>query len=108
GSLVARLSSDGAAMGSAVAANNLNQLKTACATLGRDVSQANSFLPTPDQQLTNDLSLAYAHYYDAGQGCLDQKGSIASGAFSHYLTLLNEAKKATIKGQAEVILVTGR
>ncbi|MHB1785147.1 MAG: hypothetical protein ACYCS7_03225, partial [Acidimicrobiales bacterium] len=42
GSLVARLSSDGAAMGSAVAANNLNQLKTACATLGRDVSQANS------------------------------------------------------------------
>lgn len=105
--LDARLNSDGVAMVSAVATHSLTQLKTACAATRTDASQANSALPTPEQQLTNDLSLAYAHYYDAGQGCLEQKGSIASGAFSAYLIKLEAAKRAIIKAQAEVVLVEG-
>jgi hypothetical protein len=42
---------------------------TDCALLTTDAEAANSNLPTPDQQLTNDLSNAYTLEYNAGDNC---------------------------------------
>lgn len=45
------------------------EIKTVCALLAYDSGLGNGNLPTPDQQLTNDLSTAYTTAYEAGDDC---------------------------------------
>jgi len=49
-------------------------IRTACALLTTDASAGNSRLPTPDEQLSLDLSDAYASAYDAGTDCYSGAG----------------------------------
>lgn len=45
------------------------EIRSVCGLLVDDSGTANGNLPTPDQQLSNDLSAAYATAYDAGTDC---------------------------------------
>ncbi len=44
-------------------------VKTACEAMGVDARRANSYLPTPDQQITNVLNAAYTDEYTASIEC---------------------------------------
>lgn len=71
-------------------------IRTACALLTTDASAGNSKLPTPDYQLSIDLSDAYASAYDAGTNCY-------SGASGDHALLARSAKeraKATARFSA--------
>ncbi|MHB1709886.1 MAG: hypothetical protein ACYCV7_00555 [Acidimicrobiales bacterium] len=50
------------------------EIKTVCALLAYDSGLANGNLPTPDRQLTNDLSTAYTTAYEAGNDCYKGAG----------------------------------
>ncbi|MGH9096927.1 MAG: hypothetical protein ACRDWB_05840 [Acidimicrobiales bacterium] len=45
------------------------EIRSVCGLLVDDAGTANGNLPTPDQQLSDDLSAAYATAYDAGTDC---------------------------------------
>ncbi|MCL4433345.1 MAG: hypothetical protein M1399_01020 [Actinobacteria bacterium] len=69
-----------------------NAIRTACEVLGIDARHANSYLPTPDQALTNLLHAAYKDEYTASLDCY--KG--ASSPPSH--KLMTESTKSTSSG----------
>jgi hypothetical protein len=45
------------------------EIRSVCGLLVTDAGTANGNLPTPDQQLSDDLSAAYGTAYDAGTDC---------------------------------------
>jgi hypothetical protein len=45
------------------------EIRSVCGLLVDDAGTANGNLPTPDQQLSDDLSAAYGTAYDAGTDC---------------------------------------
>lgn len=51
------------------------QIRSVCALMASDAGIGNGNLPTPDQELSNDLSTAYATAYDAGTDCYKGAGS---------------------------------
>ncbi len=106
-SVDASLGSTASAITAAVSSGNLDGLRAACTSLGSQVARADGFLPTPDQQLTNDVSLAYAHFYDAAHGCLNEKHSIASGAYRPFVSDLRLAHQALVKAQARELALVG-
>lgn len=50
------------------------EIRSVCGLLVTDAGTANGNLPTPDQQLSVDLSNAYATAYDAGTDCYNGSG----------------------------------
>ncbi|MEI6710418.1 MAG: hypothetical protein WCL17_05500 [Actinomycetota bacterium] len=81
---------------SAIAANNLRNpkatkadLHTVCAVLYLDAQQANSSLPTPDDQATRLLGKAYNYFSSAANACYDASSLMARPA------VLRELAKAT-------------
>jgi hypothetical protein len=50
------------------------EVRSVCGLLVTDAGTANGNLPTPDQQLSDDLSNAYATAYDAGTDCYNGSG----------------------------------
>jgi hypothetical protein len=69
-------------------------LHTDCGVLLTDAQSANGELPTPDTQLTNLLSSAYALAYDAGNDCYDSGGTNTK--------LLEKAAKERIEAEAKL------
>ncbi len=72
---------------SAIAANNLRNpkatkadLHTVCAVLYLDAQQANSSLPTPDDQATQLLGKAYNYFSAAANSCYDTQSLSARPA----------------------------
>jgi hypothetical protein len=51
------------------------EIRSVCALLASDAGIGNGNLPTPDQELSNELSTAYATAYDAGTDCYKGAGS---------------------------------
>ncbi len=51
------------------------QIRSVCALLASDAGIGNGNLPTPDPELSNDLSTAYATASDAGTDCYKGAGS---------------------------------
>ncbi|MCL5948474.1 MAG: hypothetical protein M1420_04875 [Actinobacteria bacterium] len=74
------------------AGHDNNAIRTACEVLGIDARHANSYLPTPDQALTNLLHAAYKDEYTASLDCY--KG--ASSPPSH--KLMTESTKSISSG----------
>ena len=69
-------------------------LHTDCGVLLTDAQSANGELPTPNGELTDLLSSAYALAYDAGTDCYN------SGGTNH--TLLAKATKERIQAEAKL------
>ncbi len=83
------------------------EIRSVCGLLVDDSGTANGNLPTPDQQLSNDLSAAYATAYDAGTDCYngangDQK-LLATSA-----TLRVKAQSQMNTSVARITAVTGK
>ncbi len=69
-------------------------LHTDCGVLLTDAQSANGELPTPDSQLTDLLSSAYALAYDAGNDCYNSGGTNKK--------LLDKATKEGIEAEAKL------
>lgn len=89
-------------------------LLTDCDVLVTDALSANQNLPTPDGQLTNVLSRAYAAAASAGKICLCAAGAHTCPAHDHASKRLFEqsaqeraaAERGFIKAEARVDLLT--
>ena len=60
------------------AGHNPAAVRTACEAMGVDARRANSYLPTPDQQITNILNTAYTAEYTASIECYKDASQPAS------------------------------
>ena len=72
------------------------EIRSVCGLLVDDSGTANGNLPTPDQQLSDDLSNAYATAYDAGTDCYN-------GANGDQKLL---ATSATLRAKAQTQMAT--
>lgn len=86
---IATIRTDAANVVRVEATQNPGAIRTDCAVLDLDTENANQTLPTPDHQLTVDLSDAYTAEIQAAQDCyhgadhneeLLQRGQIAQSA----------------------------
>jgi hypothetical protein len=72
-------------MGAAAQHKPAELIVTICDALFSDASQAyDSVLPTPDNQVTNELDTAYVHLENGAQDCSTSVGSNASSAAHAY------------------------
>lgn len=83
------------------------EIRSVCGLLVDDAGTANGNLPSPDQQLSDDLSAAYATAYDAGTDCYngsngDQK-LLATSA-----TLRAKAQSQMTTALERIAAVTGK
>ncbi|HEX3459635.1 MAG TPA: hypothetical protein VHT49_01910 [Acidimicrobiales bacterium] len=82
------------------------EIRSVCGLLVTDAGTANGNLPTPDQQLSDDLATAYATAYDAGTDCYNGSGGnqklLATSA-----TLRAKAQAQMATAIARITAVTG-
>jgi hypothetical protein len=72
--------------------HNPAAVKTACEAMGVDARRANSYLPTPDQQITNMLNTAYTDEYTASIECYkDASRPATSKSLASYDRLVSQA-----------------
>lgn len=81
-------------------------IRTLCAVLTTDAQSGNSVLPTPDTQLTNDLSDAYNDAYAAGNDCYSGAGGNAA-LLAKSATLRRETLAELQAAVARVTAITG-
>jgi hypothetical protein len=83
------------------------EIRSVCGLLVDDAGTANGNLPTPDQQLSDDLSAAYATAYDAGTDCYNGANGnqklLATSA-----TLRSKAQTQMNTAIARITAVTGK
>ncbi|HWE70936.1 MAG TPA: hypothetical protein VG205_11260 [Acidimicrobiales bacterium] len=83
------------------------EIRSVCGLLVTDAGTANGNLPSPDQQLSDDLSNAYATAYDAGTDCYNGSGGnqklLATSA-----TLRAKAEAQMATALERITAVTGR
>ncbi len=67
-------------------------VRTACEAMGVDARRANSYLPTPDQQITNILNAAYTAEYTASIECYKYASQpVSSRLLAEYDRLIAQA-----------------
>jgi len=83
------------------------EIRSVCGLLVTDAGTANGNLPTPDQQLSDDLSNAYATAYDAGTDCYNGSGGNQK-LLATSVTLRAKAEAQMATALARIAAVTGR
>jgi len=83
------------------------EIRSVCGLLVDDAGTANGNLPTPDQQLSDDLTAAYSTAYDAGTDCYNgANGDKKLLATSATLRVKAESQMATAIDR--ITAVTGK
>ena len=94
GADITQIRADAANVAKVEAIGNPGAIRTNCAVLDLDTENANQNLPSPDQQLTTDLSDAYAAEIQAAQDCYHGAGKSE--------TLISRGKIAQSAADADI------
>lgn len=91
---IAQVRTDAANVAKVESIGNPGAIRTNCAVLDLDTENANQNLPSPDQQLTTELSDAYAAEIQAAQDCFHGAGKSK--------TLISRGKIAQSAADADI------
>lgn len=89
-------------LGNGLRERELRPLRTACAAFPADVSALYNTLPTPDNELTNELNTALTDFDKAATDCYDAK-SFTSAPFHAYERELAAGKTAYHAAQQRLL-----
>jgi hypothetical protein len=91
---ISQIRADAANVAKVESIGNPGAIRTNCAVLDLDTENANQNLPSPDQQLTTELSDGYAAEIQAAQDCYHGAGKSK--------TLINRGKIAQSAAYADI------